>query len=455
MRKLLLLLSIALSSAFVLAQQELITNGSFTGLGISPWTVMPGSTAQSFFSGGSYCPQAAGNSYVFFGDQFEQAGVDNTAAGIYQAISIPANTTSLSLSFKVSINTLEFNGGFYDYFYVNVLSSNGAFLETLWSTYNGAGVADIPACAPWNEYVVTIPNTYIGQTIRLDFESTTDGSSPTIFRLDDVSVLATLPQSCTYSLSTSSYNCPTAAGGTYPSVANVNTQAGCSWSATVLTGASWLSTTSQGSGSGSLNITVTQNTSSSARTGTISVGGQILTVTQPGGACAFTLSSNNYACANGSAATLNSIATVNTAVGCGWSALVTSGISWLSSSSSGVGNGDVNIVVLQNNTGAMRTGTIDIQGEVITITQPASGVSVEEMNIKNALAFFPNPTQGLLTVENPASEKQGMRISNELGQVIRYEMLGSGKNVIDLTSLSNGVYFIQLGDSKVEKLIVN
>jgi hypothetical protein len=69
--------------------------------------------------------------------------------------------------------------------------------------------------------------------------------------------------------------------------------------------------------------------------------------------------------------------------------------------------------------------------------------------------YFPNPTQGLLTIENPKNEKQGLRISNELGQVVRYEVLDSGKNTIDLTELSNGVYFIQLGDSKVEKLIVN
>jgi hypothetical protein len=68
--------------------------------------------------------------------------------------------------------------------------------------------------------------------------------------------------------------------------------------------------------------------------------------------------------------------------------------------------------------------------------------------------YFPNPTQGLLTIENPKNEKQGLRISNELGQVVRYEVLDSGKNTIDLTELSNGVYFIQLGDSKVEKLIV-
>jgi hypothetical protein len=84
----------------------------------------------------------------------------------------------------------------------------------------------------------------------------------------------------------------------------------------------------------------------------------------------------------------------------------------------------------------------------------STSVGIEDLN-QAKLAFFPNPTQGILTVENPSSEKQAMRISNELGQVVRYEMLGSGKNVIDLTSLSNGVYFIQLGDSKVEKLIVN
>jgi hypothetical protein len=70
-------------------------------------------------------------------------------------------------------------------------------------------------------------------------------------------------------------------------------------------------------------------------------------------------------------------------------------------------------------------------------------------------SFYPNPAQGQLTIENPNNEKQGLRISNELGQVVRYEVLDSGNNTVDLTDMSNGVYFIQLGDSKVEKLIVN
>jgi hypothetical protein len=69
--------------------------------------------------------------------------------------------------------------------------------------------------------------------------------------------------------------------------------------------------------------------------------------------------------------------------------------------------------------------------------------------------YYPNPAHGSLTIENPKNEKQGLRISNELGQVVRYELLDSGKNSIDLSEMSSGIYFIQLGDSKVEKLIVN
>ena len=72
----------------------------------------------------------------------------------------------------------------------------------------------------------------------------------------------------------------------------------------------------------------------------------------------------------------------------------------------------------------------------------------------DAFSFYPNPANAAVTIENPNNEKQGLRISNELGQVIRYEVLDSGKNMIDLTQMSSGVYFIQMGDSKVEKLIV-
>jgi|GEM_PF-6341200 len=84
----------------------------------------------------------------------------------------------------------------------------------------------------------------------------------------------------------------------------------------------------------------------------------------------------------------------------------------------------------------------------------STSVDVASLN-ENQFDYYPNPSHGSITIENPKNEKQGLRISNELGQVVRYELLDSGKNTIDLTEMSSGIYFIQLGDSKVEKLIVN
>ena len=71
-----------------------------------------------------------------------------------------------------------------------------------------------------------------------------------------------------------------------------------------------------------------------------------------------------------------------------------------------------------------------------------------------SLEFYPNPSNGIVTLNNPSNEKQTVRINNELGQLVHFELLGSGKNVIELQGLSKGIYFIQLGNAKVEKLVV-
>ncbi|HKO97440.1 MAG TPA: Calx-beta domain-containing protein, partial [Pyrinomonadaceae bacterium] len=86
---------------------------------------------------------------------------------------------------------------------------------------------------------------------------------------------------CNYALSPTSQNFSSVGGnGSF----GVTTSAGCGWSA--VSNASWLSTTSSGSGNGTVNFTVAAN-SGAARTGTISVGGQSFTVTQNagGGGC--------------------------------------------------------------------------------------------------------------------------------------------------------------------------
>jgi hypothetical protein len=84
---------------------------------------------------------------------------------------------------------------------------------------------------------------------------------------------------CTYSLSQSSQNPGSGAGG---SSVNVTTQGGCNWA--VAEGESWLTVTSgaSGTGSGTVNYTVTANSLCGPRTGLVSIGGQILSVTQDG-----------------------------------------------------------------------------------------------------------------------------------------------------------------------------
>jgi hypothetical protein len=84
---------------------------------------------------------------------------------------------------------------------------------------------------------------------------------------------------CTYSLNPTSTPIP-AAGGT--GTIQVTTQAGCAWSAT--SGAPWLGITSGGSGTGNGSIlwSATANSSTSSRTGTITVQGQTFTGTQAG-----------------------------------------------------------------------------------------------------------------------------------------------------------------------------
>jgi hypothetical protein len=86
---------------------------------------------------------------------------------------------------------------------------------------------------------------------------------------------------CTYNLSASSQSFGSSGGsGSF----GVTTASGCAW--TAVSNASWITTSSSGSGNGTVNFSVATNTSS-ARTGTISLGGQTFTVSQAagGGGC--------------------------------------------------------------------------------------------------------------------------------------------------------------------------
>ncbi len=166
---------------------------------------------------------------------------------------------------------------------------------------------------------------------------------------------------CTYSIAPTSQ--ALAAGGATGN-ATVSTATGCAWTAG--SNASWISVTSgaAGSGNGPVSYTAAANTTTSSRTGTLTIAGQTLTVTQV--ACSYTLSptTQNIAAVGGAAN-----ATVSTTSGCPWTAAPNA--TWLSitSGGSGSGNGPVNYSAATNTLTTPRTGTLTIAGKTLTVTQ--------------------------------------------------------------------------------------
>jgi hypothetical protein len=161
-----------------------------------------------------------------------------------------------------------------------------------------------------------------------------------------------------------------AAGG--PGSVSVSALNGASWNA--VSNAPWISLTgnSSGTGDGSIGFNVATNTSTTQRTGTISIGGLLFTVIQPGIVCQLSLSSSNASV--GSTAASGNV-NVTVAPGCAWAA--SSNVAWASiSPASGNGNGNGSVVYnVQANTGAARSGILTIAGVNFTLNQAAAATS--------------------------------------------------------------------------------
>src|SRR5271157_4367271 len=161
---------------------------------------------------------------------------------------------------------------------------------------------------------------------------------------------------CTYSLSSSSASVSAAGGsGSF----TVTTGSGCTVAAS--SDVTWITPTVSGS---AVNYTVQANTSTSSRTGHITVNGQTFTITQAGAAaCTYVLSGSGAASPGITGGTFN----VTAPAGCAWTAI--SNVSWITTTSSGSGNGTVTYTVAANTSTSPRTGTITVGGQTFTITQ--------------------------------------------------------------------------------------
>ena len=359
----------------VTAQINLVANGDFEATNVwTSWnTTLSNGDLWGGAASGSGCSARSGSKYIWFGDQSQSVGVDEGVENTYQTLTIPSTATACNLYFLASINTEETGSTAYDFMRIRIRSSTGALLHDWGSISNVNGSFGIPGCQNWVSYFAntSLPSTLFGQVLRLSFEFSSDVSEPTIFRLDSVALVYTSGSNCTYSLTNPNYNCPSSSANNYTNISAVTTQTGCAWTASVTTGNSWLSTMSSGTGTGNISISVTANTGQTPRVGTITAGGQIFTILQPG-SCTYSLSLETYLCASAAANNYNNISNVTTQAGCPWNATVMTGGSWLSTSSSGSGNGSLSISVQANTQSISRVGTIRIGTQSITVTQPGT-----------------------------------------------------------------------------------
>ncbi|MBP6455573.1 MAG: T9SS type A sorting domain-containing protein [Chitinophagaceae bacterium] len=87
---------------------------------------------------------------------------------------------------------------------------------------------------------------------------------------------------------------------------------------------------------------------------------------------------------------------------------------------------------------------LKIQPDVLTLNEKNSILSYN---------IFPNPTNGIIHIQSITKYKlriTDLQILNLQGQVLLQE---SNNNEVDISSLSNGVYFLQLTNERMEKLV--
>jgi hypothetical protein len=228
-------------------------------------------------------------------------------------------------------------------------TSNATSWLTITSPPSGSGVGSAPinysiAANSGQQRVGSISITVGGQT----FATFSVTQSPN-------------PASCTFALNPGSQSFGVRGGsGSF----SITTGPGCFWDAATSNG--WITITSGATGAGAGAVTFTvQTDNGGSRAGSISVRGQVFTVTQCSSFEEISPTSDSFE-ENGGTGSV----TVSGATGCPWSA--TSNASWITitSGASGNGNGSVNYQVgVYPVLDGVRLGTITVAGRTVTISQ--------------------------------------------------------------------------------------
>jgi len=193
--------------------------------------------------------------------------------------------------------------------------------------------------------------------------------------------------------------------------------------------------TTSGTGNKELDFTAAKNTSISSRTGTLTIAGQTVTVTQSGStssSCTYTLSSTTQTVSStGGSYTVTVSASPS---GCSGSWTATSNVSFITitSGSSGTASGTVRYSVASNLSTSSRNGTLTIAGKTVTVTQGGSTPSTARI-------------EGNYTLETDTASRCGFPFNTFrwsvvarvtwviAGTITSNITLANGSNLLDMT----------------------
>ena len=234
---------------------------------------------------------------------------------------------------------------------------------------------------------------------------------------DSKSPVEPAPAACTYTLSTASLTVGSQGG---PNSVTVTTAANCAWSAASDRG--WMTITggSTGTGSGVVSVSLAPNPNEAGRTGTLTVAGKTVAVSQDGaGPCAIDISPSS---ASYNKDSVTGTFAVSAAAHCGWTA--TSNASWVAvtSGSPGTGNGTVAYSVERNRDVSPRTGTISVGERTFTVAQAGDLPGCEYLVSPSSLSFGAAGGSSSVTVAagsqcawNAVSDQAWVTIKNGAG----------------------------------------
>ena len=218
------------------------------------------------------------------------------------------------------------------------------------TTFTGNGSVNLTIPANATASTVVLNATVAGQT----FTATQTGAN------------------CTIALDASDASWP-ANGGSGAVI--VNTLAGCSYS--TVTGPSWITVNSGGSGSGSgtLLYSVDPNSTTQPRIGALTIGGAIFQINQQALACSVSLDTSQLGSPFGSGGGPGAIGVTTNGASCSWSAKAAD--PWvLIAPSFGTGTGTISVTIGSNASSSTgRSSSITINGQSVNVSQAGTTCS--------------------------------------------------------------------------------